>query len=536
MMIRHCWAGTRILAIGSLAFVSTLFGQPPNPVTCQTNVAVTPTLRSNGYAELSGDLAFFCVGGVQPSVGAAVPTYNFTLFFNTAVTSRILGASNASEALLLIDEPGSGLAGPANPAPFGPQAPVTVCPTPATGCGEFVSSVTVGSSTVLVATNNAQGTNATVAGYNAFQGVVSGNTVTFFGVPVLQPGVTGFARTLRFTNLRVNATALGLGVSVPVIPTCSISPVTGGQPILIPNATPTTAFVQNGLNTTVSGAVSTSQSVAANKLPIGLLTFSEPFSTAFKTRVQPASNTVNAGQGTQPQNVPGFIYNTESDLMFAAGGGTAGQADFGTRLKAQFNNLPAGVHLFVSVTNVNSASSPVTPPAVIGGTSTTSFAQLTSSETGAFSAVAATDTASSVPIAEIPVTNGAATAVWEVVNTNINANETVNFAVYATYASNPGLNSPPPGTATVNLSFAPSPPAFSAASAATASDSLPVPRFIADPGAPQNLLTISPAGAGTSPAAGAAAGAPTLSEWAITLLACGLVYIAARRLRRARNW
>jgi hypothetical protein len=130
------------------------------------------------------------------------------------------------------------------------------------------------------------------------------------------------------------------------------------------------------------------------------------------------------------------------------------------------------------------------------------------------------------------VSNGAATAVWEVVNTNTSANETLNFAVYATYTGNPAQNSPPPGTATVNLSYAPSPPAFSAASAAAASASLVLPRFIADPNAAQNILTISVGGPGTSPAAGSAAGAPTLSEWAMILLASGLVYIAARRLRR----
>ena len=522
------------LAVLMFAAVSVMRGLP-SPIQCQVNVGTTPTLRGQGYSELTGDLQFFCTGGSSSTVGGSVPSFTITLSLNTAVTSRLLpvaGAPNASEAMLLIDEPGSGLGSPFGSTPFGPNAPVTVCPTPATGCTEFVSTVTPpGGSPIPVATNTPQGSNATVAGYNAFQGVVSGNTVTFNGVPILAP-LSG-VRTLRFTNIRVNATSLsaGPGGAAPVIPSINIS---GAGSIIDSNPTPTTAFVQTGLTTSVSGAVTASQSVSANKLPVGLLTFSEAVPINFKTRVQPAANTANAGQGTQAQNVPGSTYNSESGLMFAAGAGTAGQADFGTRLKATFKNVPASVHLFVSVTNVNSVSSPVTPPAVIGGTATTSFAQLTSSETGAFSAVASTDTASGVPIVEIPVTNGSATAVWEVVNTNPNANESLNFGVYATYTSNVTQNSPPPGTATVNLSFAPSPPVFSAVSGAAASTSLALPRFIADPNAAQNVLTITTGGPGTSPAAGAAAaGAPTLSEWAMILLASGLVYVAARRLRRA---
>ena len=58
----------------------------------------------------------------------------------------------------------------------------------------------------------------------------------------------------------------------------------------------------------------------------------------------------------------------------------AGLANFGTRLKAVFNNVPTGLRLYVSVANVDA------PPAVPGGsaanTGTTGFAQLTATETG----------------------------------------------------------------------------------------------------------------------------------------------------------
>ena len=74
--------------------------------------------------------------------------------------------------------------------------------------------------------------------------------------------------------------------------------------------------------------------------------------------------------------------------------------------------------------------------------------------------------------------NGHATAVWEVVNTNPNTLENFKFAVYATYVANPAQNTPTPGTATVNLSYAPN------ANSGVAGDaSVPLPRFIPDPNA-----------------------------------------------------
>src|SRR4029077_8170617 len=112
------------------------------------------------------------------------------------------------------------------------------------------------------------------------------------------------------------------------------------------------------------------------------------------------NNLLNAGQNGTPglngfaaQNVPGTFYYSESDFVLpVAAGQTAGLADFGTRLKAQFNSVPSGVRLFVSVSNVQNNGLPAVPPAVTGGSSAnlaaTGFAQLTASETGGFAAVA----------------------------------------------------------------------------------------------------------------------------------------------------
>ena len=66
--------------------------------------------------------------------GGIIPQANITVFLNTQVTSRLLGngsVTNASEAVLLIDEPNSGLQG------TGPAQGFNYCATPASGCIEY---------------------------------------------------------------------------------------------------------------------------------------------------------------------------------------------------------------------------------------------------------------------------------------------------------------------------------------------------------------------------------------------------------------
>jgi hypothetical protein len=240
------------------------------------------------------------------------------------------------------------------------------------------------------------------------------------------------------------------------------------------------------------------------------LQYNENFGTAFKTRVAPLSAGAGAGQATNltGQNTPGAIYNSESGFIFSQlmGTGTpvtftAGLADYGTRLKAVFNNVPTGARIFVSVSNVTNltgtAPELLTPPA---GNSTTSYAQLVVSETateGSFVPVSGYTTASSTSVApvidyaELSVVNNSATAVWEVINTNPATDESFNFGVFTAYTPNVAANQPPTGTATVNMSFAPNPTqgAFTASAGAAASSTLLLPRF-ADTSVANNLFQI----------------------------------------------
>src|SRR5690242_15608098 len=74
--------------------------------------APSPALiRGEGSAELVGDLLLTCTGGTRTPAGQNIPQSSITVTLKSSVTSRLMTTS-ASEALLLVDEPGS----TANPA------------------------------------------------------------------------------------------------------------------------------------------------------------------------------------------------------------------------------------------------------------------------------------------------------------------------------------------------------------------------------------------------------------------------------------
>jgi len=107
--------------IFALAVVALLAGlsvpASAQPVVCNTSVSVTPIVRSEGLAELVGDLVLYCTGGSPTTPGKPVPQVNITVFLNTNITSKVLGTqlvsfgngqtSSLDEALLIIDEPNS---------------------------------------------------------------------------------------------------------------------------------------------------------------------------------------------------------------------------------------------------------------------------------------------------------------------------------------------------------------------------------------------------------------------------------------------
>jgi hypothetical protein len=464
----------------------------------------------------------------------ALNTANITVSFGTNVTSRLLSpalgsagsplmAGNTSEALLLIDEPNSSEPGPV--PGFGPSAgqflcglgglPYSTVGAGPGGCPEFVELSGLGGVNVMSNTNTGAGyPNTGQVGANVFSGVWGGssapNQITFYGIPIMPPTSQGSERVFRMTNIRINANALSGGPLAGTTQVYAYISISGPTSVPINNSTLVAGSVQSGLstslrNTTDGGsgpppyslAQCTSTPGSAPGQALAFLRYSSNFGTAFKLRT-------STGQ-TIPmtQNVPGTIYNSESDFIpynggalisGLANGAQAGLADYGTRLKAVFNNIPTGVRIFVSTVNtVNLA--PVTPASF---PTTTAYAQLVTSETvgdntGTVPIVPTAGISGGIPFAEItPASAGTASAVWEVIGTNPSTLENLDFAVWILYSASPATNTPPPGSATVNLSYAPiaTQGAFTASAGALASSTLTLPRF-ADTSTAATIFTIT---------------------------------------------
>jgi len=486
------------------------------------NASVTPLLRSEGITELVGDIVLDCTGGTLVTPGSIIPQVNITVFLNTQVTSRLLGnggASNASEAVLMIDEPNSGLPG------YGPTVPFIYCTTPSTGCIEYAG--TVGGNTNVPVTAPGGSTQAP----NIFQGVVNadGKSLTFFGVPVLPPASSGATRVYRIANIRANATAIPAGANTPGNALALISSSNPGF-MAVTNSQLIVGYVEPGLTTrllTYAGAVGNSTlgssgagfnqcnstSNNGNGAPAAVLRYSSNFGTAFKTRVL-ASASHNGQDGADVvQNVPGsstiatsesgYVFNGapystannpvvpggSSPALVGANGAIAGLADYGTRFQAVFNNVPAGVSIYVSTANVstitqnNGVMAVAPPPQSV----TSSYAQLvvssTSPETVLNTAPILTATGSNGGVNYVAFTPAAGTttvtAVWEVINSNVSTLQNFDFGVFLAYSANVANNQPATGPITVSMSYSPIPPQ-SASNTGTvlASAAASIPRFI----------------------------------------------------------
>jgi hypothetical protein len=160
------------------------------PLVCSANSTSLPTLRSEGLTEAVGDIVIVCTGGFQLPPGQLSPQVNITVSLTSQVTSRLLNGS-VSAALLLLDDPNSGLA---SPVPgYGPAEPFTFCGTPLPECAAWAQQVTGtdGNLYKVAVSGPAASAIPANAAPNVYQGVVMGNQVTFYGVPVLPPGTTG---------------------------------------------------------------------------------------------------------------------------------------------------------------------------------------------------------------------------------------------------------------------------------------------------------------------------------------------------------
>ncbi len=453
--------GLLVLVLGSVAPLSAQ--GTSTPFSCNTTV-VPPRMRAEGVTELIGDILLTCTG-----TPLAAGTVNVTVNLpNVPVTSRLVGTASPqgtpTDALILIDEP----------QPTGGS-----CTTgPMTGCAQ-------------------------TPGVNLFQGTwypSDPNSITFTGIPVVAPGTNGVT-TYRMTNIRANVSVMGVGPTafvnllgyVSVSPSTSL-PVTNAQPIVgfvswgmafPPNPAGSTGVYAYGAP---GSALVSSSFLQCNTVPftgIATIRFQEAFANAFKVRV--------ASSG---QNIPGLPLPqaSESGFVFLGSGISFGLADYGTRLKATFTGLPAGVTLFVSNTNVcYTACTPNTTEAAIltSSDSTVDSSTVTPTFPGYVTAGSQTGTT-----AYTVDTTGTVTVVWEVLNSDQSLVEAFDFPVYISYTANPSQGLPTVLTtpAQVTQNFAPTIDELSTSSPNPYSMATtgPIPRFVNVHNAQgASLLTVS---------------------------------------------
>jgi hypothetical protein len=327
---------------------------------------------------------------------------------------------------------------------------------------------------------------------NVYQGVASGDQVTFFGVPVLPPGTNG-VRVFRIVNVRVNASGIGGGWPSGSLPVQAAILTSNPSALPLANPTPIVGFTQASLSTSAATPTMVAACNSQTLKQAAILSYKELFASAFKTRVDPTVPGQASGQsGALVQDQPGRIYNSESGFTLGIpGSAPAGLANFGTRFKAVFRDVPRGARVFVSLTNVTVdpntglATGPV-------ANSSASFAQLVTGETRPFSVPmpGARTPGTNIELVEITSSRESrtATAVWEAVSTIPVAIDTFQFGVFVSYAGSvSGARS-----ATVDLSYAPT----NVLAGEEGESAAVMPRFSAGPARPVPVL--QPCGGRTS--------------------------------------
>lgn len=532
-----------ITALAVLAVFTAVAGAQvvsPTPISCSVSAVSTPTIRSEGLYEHVGDIWIICTGGPQPSATAPVDRATITVNYGVPVTSRVDTAANpntSSEALLSIDEPNTITANPIPVKGFGQNAPVAICSAPnATtanaACNTYAQQVTTAGAVVAVSSPGywvMVNTNATEApatdlsaGFNAptiYQGVNgtssnSINQISFSDVPVLAPYTQSVTRVYRILNARVNAT----GATGSITATVTVTPVAGALTTLsLTNSSAVVANVQSSLSTSVSQVSGLSLCAAAQLIPqpgqlkanAALLSFKENVNNAFKTRILPLNTSPDPGDavGAVPNaaydNVTGAYtvnkvnyseFNSESGFVAPAVGGiTPGLADYGTRFKAVFSNIPANVTLYVSVNNVTDYQTLATQPSNggAGDDSAISYAVLQAipakgnveNATYTPTGLAVSNGNNIIPVVPLTISKGGAEAVWEVTNDQPATAETFVFAVYAVFS----LQTPPTAGASATVSLGYAPTTLTGNNAITS-----IPQFAAPSAAAASFLSIAP--------------------------------------------
>lgn len=412
-----------------------------SPLTC--SVSYTPVVvRSEGLRELLGDIAIFCSGGnavtgrqISPAnpgftgpagtlngipnqwevqvTGAGsnlVPVVNLTVTLSQGrIANRIFPGSNLTDALLYIDEPetpesgstvlnqnpcyaagplstpglcngmryffkdgvAAGAGYPPNPVPLDPNTGLPLPGYTAPAIPGFDGGSSLAGNPINV--------------YQAQYGLggnfaPNGQSITFVGVPLVQPGPNG-TRIFLIKNVRVEvagafsvSSTINASVSIQNPPANLVLNGSSGvlgvvQSGLSFDTIPGPTYLQSaGLNVdpatnnffSPSNAASAPGSLGgALPLNTAVLRFTEAHAVSFKRRGFGGSLEL-LDLSFNPRYSPSFgqtdirsFFNNESGVYnrgFLTGNWRdSGVASTGTRLRARFSGIPPGVRLYVSV-------------------------------------------------------------------------------------------------------------------------------------------------------------------------------------------
>ncbi len=376
---------TKIFGLAGAAFVfaGMAFGQ----LTCSSAAAGPLVVRAESTNDVTGDLYVSCT--VSNGFVTAGGVMNVQLFASTGVTftSKVLDTTNGyTEAVAWH-----------------------------TGSGASAPNANTG-----VATYNAA---------NAVLGTISatGNSLNFIGIPVPALAAAGQGIKIEFSNVRVNASGLAVTTGAP--PTISITAVVSGgtvfQASLSSQQVGIVEYALGGASTLKGYAGSnagvnnfvvckTLNPTAAAGADLASLAFSvkvnENFTTAFKAAAAEGSPIQFPVKVVPANNIPP-----------AAIGANTNAPSTDTRFKVTFANVPANVSLYTQ-------QGPITSTVGIGQV------QYSNSETGASTATAVTVNTFG-GFVQIPVSSGAATAVFDVVTPDPNSLDSYVIPFYAVAAA-----------------------------------------------------------------------------------------------------
>jgi len=471
-----------LLLVAFAVFASVAFAQPTSLGTTCVTTAVNPTLRLEGITELIGDVVLQCTGGTPTTPGQEIPRVNIVLNAPRTITSKLLASTSTygdyTEALLLVDEPtvNGNQAGPGTysgvqrPCPMDGSfsSSLNYCVTYAPNSnGSTYQTVNSGQAAADMLPPQAFTYDGTSGHPNIFQGRLSNSynqafptalenatAVGFFGVPFDPPG-TNWTRTLRITNVRIDATQLAAGQSVAV----SVS-ISGPQSISITNPVLTAGLVQQSLEFSTAGSSTFRQC----EPPIGYcpsfqVQFRELIPAALKIRYTSASGQAEPGQILDTET--GF-WNPDFDLDYSFRGdlGEAGLATHATRVIARFANIPSGIEIYTTTTGKLAAGvgpiaamqmDPATVSEVTGEGPWDPASPV--GTTGDCTKTIAGLNWSGYDLESLPIVDGATGATWEITTADPNNLQTLAFGVTVRYKS--GTIPEVSDSATVEGHFAP---------------------------------------------------------------------------------